>query len=103
MGQDEQLMKGEYKRIVIWVGGAMLVLGGIYYCFVHRHMKKSPEALWRPLPWTRISVFTARFPAAMDWNNSGNLLNAHSPSTKSSARITPASINSSARRIVAGV
>jgi len=44
MGQDEQLMKGEYKRIVIWVGGAMVVLGGIYYLFVHRHMKKSPQA-----------------------------------------------------------
>jgi membrane protein DedA with SNARE-associated domain len=42
MGQDERVMKGEYHRIVIWVGGAMVVLGGIYYFFVHRHMKKSP-------------------------------------------------------------
>ena len=42
MGQDEQLMKGEYHKIVIWVGGAMVVLGGIYYFFVHRQMKKSP-------------------------------------------------------------
>lgn len=44
MGQDEQLMKGEYHRIVIWVVGAMAVLGGIYYFFVHRHMKHHPEA-----------------------------------------------------------
>jgi membrane protein DedA with SNARE-associated domain len=39
-GQDEQLMKGELHRITIWVGGAMLVLGGLYYFFVHRHMKQ---------------------------------------------------------------
>ena len=43
MGQDEQVMKGEYHRIVIWVGGVVVVLGGIYYFFVHRQMKKSPE------------------------------------------------------------
>ena len=40
MGQDEKLMKGELHRITIWLGGAMLVLGGLYYFFVHRHMKK---------------------------------------------------------------
>ncbi len=39
MGQDEQLMKGEYHHIVLWVGGIMVALGGIYYFFVHRHMK----------------------------------------------------------------
>ncbi|MDB6124471.1 MAG: associated Golgi protein [Pedosphaera sp.] len=43
MGQDEKLMKGEYHRIALWLAGAMLVLGGIYYFFVHRHMKKAPE------------------------------------------------------------
>jgi membrane protein DedA with SNARE-associated domain len=41
IGQDQ--MKGEYHRIVILVGGGMLVLGGVYYLFVYRHMKKSPE------------------------------------------------------------
>jgi membrane protein DedA with SNARE-associated domain len=40
MGQDEHLMKGELRRITLWLGGAMLVLGGLYYFFVHRHMKK---------------------------------------------------------------
>jgi hypothetical protein len=44
MGQDEQLMKGELHRISLWLGGAMLVLGGLYYFFVHRHMAKSPES-----------------------------------------------------------
>jgi membrane protein DedA with SNARE-associated domain len=43
MGQDEKLMKGELHRITIWLGGAMLVLGGLYYFFVHRHMTQKPE------------------------------------------------------------
>lgn len=44
MGQDEKLMQGELHRISLWLGGAMLVLGGLYYFFVHRHMQKeSPQ------------------------------------------------------------
>jgi membrane protein DedA with SNARE-associated domain len=43
MGQDEGLMKGELHRISMWLGGAMLVLGAMYYFFVHRHMKQKPE------------------------------------------------------------
>jgi membrane protein DedA with SNARE-associated domain len=39
MGQDEQLMKGELHRITLWLGGAVLALGGMYYFLVHRHMK----------------------------------------------------------------
>ena len=38
-GQDEQLMKGELHRISLWLVGAAAVLGGLYYIFVHRHMK----------------------------------------------------------------
>ena len=38
MGQDEQLMKGEYHRITLWLAGAMVVLGGLYYFFVHKHL-----------------------------------------------------------------
>lgn len=38
-GQDEALMKGELHRVTIWVLGAFVVLGTIYYLFVHRHMK----------------------------------------------------------------
>jgi len=41
MGQDEKLMRGELQRISLYVAGAMLALGGLYYFFVHRHMKKS--------------------------------------------------------------
>jgi len=39
-GQDEQLMKLEYKHLVMWLAGAAIVLGGLYYFFVHRHLKK---------------------------------------------------------------
>lgn len=42
MGQDEKLMKGELRQITLWLAGAVLILGGIYYFFVHRHMKKGP-------------------------------------------------------------
>jgi len=44
MGQDEKLMKGELHRLSLWLGGAMLVLGGMYYFFVHRHMKAEKSA-----------------------------------------------------------
>jgi len=40
MGQDPGVMKGELHRITLWLAGGMLVLGGLYYFFVHRHMKK---------------------------------------------------------------
>src|SRR6185503_14936898 len=39
MGQDERLMKGEVHRISLWVGGAMLALGAMYYFLVHKQMK----------------------------------------------------------------
>ncbi|HZR18087.1 MAG TPA: DedA family protein [Verrucomicrobiae bacterium] len=39
MGQDQELMKGQAHRISMWLGGAMLVLGAMYYLFVYRQMK----------------------------------------------------------------
>ncbi|SRR5260221_894342 len=39
MGQDQELMRGQAHRLSLWIGGAMLVLGGMYYFFVYRHMK----------------------------------------------------------------
>ena len=44
MGQDEKLMKGELHRITIWLGGAMMVLGGMYYFFVYRQMKTAKKS-----------------------------------------------------------
>lgn len=43
MGQDEKLMRGELHRISLWLGGAVLVLGTMYYFFVHRHMRGEKE------------------------------------------------------------
>ncbi len=42
-GADEKLMKGEMHAVTLWLGGAMLVLGGLYYFFVHRHMKAASK------------------------------------------------------------
>jgi membrane protein DedA with SNARE-associated domain len=42
-GQDQQLMHGELHHVALWLGGAMLVLGGLYYFFVHRHMVKQEK------------------------------------------------------------
>jgi membrane protein DedA with SNARE-associated domain len=39
-GEDEQLMNGELRHVAIWIGGAALLFGGLYYFFVHRHLKK---------------------------------------------------------------
>ena len=41
MGQDEELMRGAMHRVSLWLIGAAAVLGGVYYYFVHRHMKPS--------------------------------------------------------------
>ncbi len=38
-GEDEQLMNGELHRIVLWLVGGLVVLGAIYYAFVHRQMQ----------------------------------------------------------------
>jgi membrane protein DedA with SNARE-associated domain len=39
IGQDQ--MKGEYQHIVMLLSAAVVALGGVYYFFVHRHMKGS--------------------------------------------------------------
>jgi membrane protein DedA with SNARE-associated domain len=50
MGQDQALLEGNAKRISLWLGGIVLVLGAIYYCFVHRYMKTGPAEASAPLP-----------------------------------------------------
>ena len=42
-GQDPDLMAGQLRDVTMWLGGAALVMGGLYYFFVHRHLKKKPE------------------------------------------------------------
>ncbi len=39
-GQDKQLLEGNLHRITLWGGGLMVFLWGLYYIFVHRHMRK---------------------------------------------------------------
>jgi membrane protein DedA with SNARE-associated domain len=41
MGQDEKLMRGELRQITLWLGGTALLIGALYYFFVHRHMKSA--------------------------------------------------------------
>jgi membrane protein DedA with SNARE-associated domain len=43
-GQDAQLMHGELHHVALWLGGAMVFLGALYYFFVHRHMQQKPDA-----------------------------------------------------------
>jgi len=38
-GQDKALLEGDLHRITLWVGGVLILLGGIYYLFVHRQMR----------------------------------------------------------------
>ena len=35
-GQDEALRNGSVQQLTLWCGGALVVLGGLYYVFVHR-------------------------------------------------------------------
>jgi membrane protein DedA with SNARE-associated domain len=43
MGEDQELMRGQAHRLSLWIGGAMLVLGGMYYFFVYRQMKAAAK------------------------------------------------------------
>ena len=39
-GRDEALLEGNLHRITLWGGGLMVFLWGLYYFFVHRHMRR---------------------------------------------------------------
>lgn len=43
-GQDEALMSGELHRVTLWLVGAFVVLGLMYYVFVHRQMKAGKQS-----------------------------------------------------------
>lgn len=44
-GQDEALMRGELHRVTIWVAGAFVVLGAMYYFLVHRQIKEEKKEM----------------------------------------------------------
>ena len=37
------ITKGEMHKVILWVGGTAIVLGGLYYFFVHRHLEKKAK------------------------------------------------------------
>lgn len=39
-GQDAALLRGEVHALGMWIGGGALVLGVIYWLFVHRHLRR---------------------------------------------------------------
>jgi len=43
-GNDPKLLQGDMHRVMIWLVGAVAVLGALYYFFVHRHFAASPPA-----------------------------------------------------------
>lgn len=38
------ITKGQMREVVLWLGGTALLLGGLYYFFVHRHLEKKTVA-----------------------------------------------------------
>ena len=43
-GQDRALLAGDLAHVTLWVAGAVLVLGALYYALVHRHMHRPPDS-----------------------------------------------------------
>jgi membrane protein DedA with SNARE-associated domain len=44
-GNDPKLMQGDLHHIVLWLAGAVVVLGSLYYFLVHRHFTTGPKTL----------------------------------------------------------
>ena len=40
-GQDQRLLAGDMQRLTLWAAGAALVLGVLYWFFVHRYMHRA--------------------------------------------------------------
>jgi membrane protein DedA with SNARE-associated domain len=38
-----QISQGEMHKVTLWIIGFLAVVGGLYYFFVHRHMKRKAE------------------------------------------------------------
>jgi membrane protein DedA with SNARE-associated domain len=44
-GNDPELLKGDVHRITLWLFGAVMVLGALYYFLVHRFMARPAKEL----------------------------------------------------------
>lgn len=42
-GKDEKLLQGDLHRVTLWLLGFVVVIGVIYYLFVHRHMRADSQ------------------------------------------------------------
>jgi membrane protein DedA with SNARE-associated domain len=47
-GHDQALLEGKLRDVTMWLGGAALVMGALYYFFVHRHLKKKVDRIQNP-------------------------------------------------------
>jgi len=47
-GKDDALMRGDLRQVTLWFCGACIILGAIYYFFVHRQMKAAQTGGRRP-------------------------------------------------------
>lgn len=45
-GKDDSLIKGDMRHVTLWIAGAVVVLGSLYYFLVHRYMARpaAPQA-----------------------------------------------------------
>ena len=43
-GDDPKLLQGDLRHVTLWLTGALVVLGSLYYFFVHRHLTGKPSA-----------------------------------------------------------
>jgi membrane protein DedA with SNARE-associated domain len=43
-GNDPKLLQGDMRQVTFWLAGALAVLGGLYYFFVHRHFAAGAPA-----------------------------------------------------------
>jgi hypothetical protein len=42
-GADRALLAGDMRHVTLWLAGAVLVLGGLYYLVVHRRVRSSTQ------------------------------------------------------------
>ena len=40
-GNNAKLLQGDLRQVTLWLAGALVVLGALYYFFVHRHFAES--------------------------------------------------------------
>ena len=43
-GNDPKLLQGDMHQVTLWLAGALVVLGSLYYFFVHRHFAADAPA-----------------------------------------------------------